>query len=190
MVDLNLDDPIAVLIAAAGAFQQSGIDALVYGGMALAMYGEPRETRDADLAVASVSIERARNALMTTGLTTVVAFSGTTFGGLSISRLTLVGGGKLNMVDLVTPRSDRFANAMMQRPLRGTLEGQDLSVVSPEDFVLLKVLSTRDKDLEDARTIIAGLRGRLDERLMRDEGALLAAEIPDHPVAARLLSVM
>ncbi|HEX7703734.1 MAG TPA: nucleotidyltransferase [Kofleriaceae bacterium] len=190
MADLNLDDPIAVLIAAAGAFQRSGIDALVYGGMALAMYGEPRETRDADLAVASVSVDAARDALMTTGLTTVIAFSGTTFGGLSISRLTLVGGGKLNMVDLIRPRSDRFANAMMQRPLRGALEGQDLSVVSPEDFVLLKVLSTRDKDLEDARTIIVALRGRLDERLIRDEAALLAAEIPDHAVAARLLSVL
>jgi hypothetical protein len=190
MADLNLDDPIAVLLAAAGAFQHHGIDALVYGGLALAMYGEPRETRDADLVVAGVSITAARDALMTTGLTTVIAFSGTTFGGLSISRLTLIGGGKLNMVDLITPRSARFANAIMQRALRGTLEGQELSVVCPEDFVLLKVLSTRDKDLEDARTVVAALRGRLDEQLIRDEAARLAAELPEHDVSGRLASTI
>ncbi len=189
-MDLNLDDPIAVLLAASGALQRSGIDALAYGGLALAMYGEPRETRDADLAVAGVSISAAHAALAQIGLTTVVAFAGTTFGGLSISRLTLVGDGKLNMVDLITPRSERYATAMMARPLRGTLEGQELGVVSPEDFVLLKVLSTRDKDLEDARTIVAALRGRLDERLMRNEAALLTVEISDHPVAQRFASVL
>jgi hypothetical protein len=182
---MNLDDPASLVIAAAGAFQRAGLEALVYGGMALAMYGEPRETRDADLAVAAVSIDDAQVALDTIGFTTVVAFRKVTFGGLSIGRLTLVGDGKLNMVDLVTPRSERFARLMMTRPLRGTLEGQELAVVSPEDFILMKVLSTRDRDLEDARTIIEALRGRLDEDLMRSEAALLAAEITDHDVAGR-----
>ncbi len=190
MVPLNLDDPIAVMLAASGALRRHGIDALVYGGLALAMYGEPRETRDADLAVAGLSTPAAHAALTAAGLTTILAFDGVTFGGLVVSRLTLVGDGKLNMVDLITPRSERFAKALMERPLRGTLEGQELGVVSPEDFVLLKVLSTRDKDLEDARTVIAALRGRLDERLMHDEAALLAAEIPEHPVAQRFASVM
>jgi hypothetical protein len=94
------------------------------------------------------------------------------------------------MVDLITPRSKRYAATLMQRPLRGTLEGQALRVVSPEDFILLKVLSTRDRDLEDARTIVAALRGRLDLALMDAEAALLADEIADHDIAARYRAVM
>ncbi|HUH00633.1 MAG TPA: hypothetical protein VML75_01485 [Kofleriaceae bacterium] len=48
-VDLN--DPIAVLLAAVEALRAAGLDGAVYGGLALAVYGEPRETRDADLVV-------------------------------------------------------------------------------------------------------------------------------------------
>lgn len=187
---LDLDDPTSVVLAAVAAFDAAGIDVLVYGGMALAMFGEPRETRDADLAVAGVSAQAGHDALAAIGLTTVIAFTEMRFGGVTMSRLTLVGDGKLNMVDLITPRSERYAAAVMQRPMRGTLDGQELRVVSPEDFIVLKVLSTRDRDLEDARTIVAALRDRLDNPLMDREVTLLAAEIPDHDVAGRYRSVM
>ena len=187
---LDLDDPAAVVLAAVAAFDAAGIEVLVYGGMALAMFGEPRETRDADLAVAGVTAEAGHDALAAIGLTTVITFSGIKFGGIKITRLTLVGDGKLNVVDLITPRSERYTKALMQRPLRGTLDGQDLRVVAPEDFILLKVLSTRDRDLEDARSIVAALRARLDVGLLDQEAALLATEIPDHDIAERYRTVM
>jgi hypothetical protein len=120
----------------------------------------------------------------------VPAFAGTRFGGLSITRLSLVGGGKLNTVDLVTPRSPRYAGALMRRPIRGALDGQELAIVAPEDFVLLKVLQTRDHDLEDARTVMTALAGRLDEQLLAHEAAALAAEITDHDVAGRYRAVI
>jgi len=109
---LDLDDPSAVALAVAAAFATAGLEAALYGGLALAVYGEPRETRDADLAVATVSVEAGRDALQAAGIQTVIAFSAVVFGGLSIGRLTLVGGGKLNTVDLVTPRSVRYARAL------------------------------------------------------------------------------
>jgi hypothetical protein len=187
---LDLDDPSAVALAVASAFAAAGLEAALYGGLALAVYGEPRETRDADLAVATVSVEAGRDALQAAGIQTVIAFSAVVFGGLSIGRLTLVGGGKLNTVDLVTPRSARYARAVGARCLRGNLDGQPLSVVAPEDFILLKTLSTRDKDLEDARTVIEALQGRLDLELMRTEAASLAAEILDHEIARRFETVL
>jgi hypothetical protein len=52
---LDLGDPVAVLLAAVEAFRAAGLDGAVYGGLALAAYGEPRETKDADLAVVGVS---------------------------------------------------------------------------------------------------------------------------------------
>lgn len=187
---IDLDDPIAVVLGAVAALDAAGIDALVYGGVALAMFGEPRETRDADLAVAGVTAESGHAALAAMGMTTVIAFSDVAFGGLAISRLTLVGGGKLNMVDLVTPRSERYARAVMARALIGTLEGQRLKVIAPEDFVVFKVLSTRERDLEDARTIVAALGDRLDVAMIASEVALLSVELPDHDITARHRAVV
>ena len=189
MIPIDLNDPISVTLAASGAFERAGLDGLVYGGIALAMYGEPRETRDADLAVASISASQAHQALLIIGVTVVVAFENIRFGGLTISRLSLLGGGKLNTVDLVTPLSPRYAASLVPRALRGTLEGQTLRVVSPEDFVLMKVLSTRERDLEDARTILIALHGRLDEALLDAEARLLAEELPHHDIAGRYRSV-
>lgn len=60
-----------------------------------------------------------------------------------------------------------------------------LRVVAPEDFVILKALATRDRDLEDARSVVEKLRGRLDETLMEHEIAALAAEITDHDTRGR-----
>lgn len=120
----------------------------------------------------------------------VVAFEDIRFGGCDLTRLSVVGGGPLNTVDLVKPRSARYAAAMLSRALRGSLRGQELRVTAPEDFVILKVLATRDRDLEDARSVVDKQRSRLDEPLMRDEVVRLAAEIADHDVAGRFALVM
>lgn len=189
-MQLDLDDPAAVALAVASAFAAARLDAVLYGGLALAVYGEPRETRDADLAVASVSVAVGREALERAGISCVVAFDMVRCGGLEIGQLSLVGGGKLNTVDLVTPRSQRFAAALLARALRGTLDGQPLDVIAPEDFVLLKVLSTRDKDLEDARTVLSALGDRLDHELLREERSLLTLEITDHDVSGRFAAVV
>jgi len=136
-VVIDLDDPIALLLATVTELTKAGLEHAVYGGLALAMYGEPRETKDADVAVAHVSLAAAQAALSRIGATVVPAFDSVPFGGLRISQLSL-GAGKLNTVDLVTPTSPGYA----ARVLRGRLEGQELRVVSPEDFVVLKILST------------------------------------------------
>ena len=187
---LNLDDPSEVALAAVAALERAGLQAALYGGLALAVYGEPRETKDADLAVATVTAAAGHAALKAAGIDGVIAFAAVRFGGLSIGRVSIIGGGKLNMIDLVTPLSPRYADRVMTRVIRGSLDGQELSVVAPEDFILLKVLSTREKDLEDARTVVDALAGRLDESLLRSECDLLVGEIADHDVRTRFATVM
>jgi hypothetical protein len=153
------------------------------------MYGEPRETRDADLAVASADPEVAREALNRIGVLVVTAFTEVKFGGCTISRLSLLGGGQLNTVDLVRPRSMRFGVAMMARVLRGELRGRELRVVSPEDFVILKVLATRERDLDDARSVVQKQRERLDHALLEAEVTRLTDEITDHDIRGRFETV-
>jgi hypothetical protein len=184
-VTIDLDDPIALILAASTAFDHAGMEAAAYGGLTLGMYGEVRETRDADLAVGGVDAEAVRRALDALGVTVVIAFVDIQFGGCTLTRLSLVGGGQLNTVDLVTPRSPRYARAMLTRSIRGQLRGQELRVVTPEDFLILKALATRDRDLEDARSVVEKQRHRLDHELMEREIIALADEITDHQVRTR-----
>src|SRR5215813_2531653 len=107
---VDLGDPVAVLLAAVEAFRAARIDCAVYGGLALAAYGEPRETKDADVAVVGVSGAEAEAALRAGGLDAKLAFERVEFGGNIISRVTLLGDAVtpgLNMVDMVEPRSSR-----------------------------------------------------------------------------------
>ena len=182
---IDLDDPIALMLVAATALERSGAECAAYGGLALGMYGEPRETRDADFAVTGVDLERARLALVDLGVEVVIAFASVPFGGCDVSRLTLVGGSQVNTVDLVIPRSSRFAGNVFRRAVTGSLRGQEIRATSPEDFVVLKVLATRERDLEAARSVIETQRTRLDHALIRMEIEQLIDEIPDHDVRGR-----
>jgi hypothetical protein len=61
-MSIDLNDPVAVLIAASQALERANIKAAAYGGLALAVYGQPRETKDADLAVAGLNLLEAESA--------------------------------------------------------------------------------------------------------------------------------
>lgn len=131
----DLDDPIALMLVAATALGRSGVESAAYGGLALGMYGEPRETRDADFVVTGVDLERARLALAGLGVDVVIAFRNVRFGGCDVSRLTLVGGGRANTVDLVAPRSSRFAANVQRRAVSGPRNVTGgLSVLSRRPF--------------------------------------------------------
>jgi hypothetical protein len=191
MSELDLRDPIAVLLRVASALRAGGVENAAYGGLALAVYGEPRETKDADLAIAGATSEESETALRSMGIQVVKAFDRVPFGGHTITRFTLVGtgGAGLNTADLVEPRSSRFAREALTRASEGTLRGEPIRVLAPEDFVLFKVLSTRERDLEDASTVLRALGSRLDDSLIATEAALLAAELTDVDVPGRLARV-
>ena len=190
MSDLpDLNDPIAVLLAALRAFRASSIGCATYGGLALAVFGAPRETKDADLAVAGADSKAALLALRTAGFDALQAFERVKYGGNLITRFTLLPQAEqtgLNTVDLVEPRSARYASLVLSRSLEGELRGERIRVVAPEDFVLMKVLSNRERDVEDATSVVSTLRGKLDLPVIEAEASLLARELPDHDVMGRL----
>jgi hypothetical protein len=183
----DLADPTTATLAIAEAFARAGLDAAVYGGLALAAYGEPRETRDADF-VASIEPETAIAALTAAGMEAVLAFASVRFGGNDVTRLTLLGaldGSGLNVLDLVAPRSASYRTRLLERALEGRIQGRTIRIVSPEDFVIVKVLSTRERDLEDAASVLRELGRRLDLALVEREIAFLADELTDFDVHAR-----
>ena len=190
-MQIDLRDPTAVLIATSQALEHAGFQAAAFGGLALAMYGEPRETKDADLAVAGLKVAEAEAALRLEGFNLIRAFEDVQFGGLLLSRLTLFGGkgGSLNAVDLVQPRSSQYAKDVQSRVLTATLRDKAVRVVAPEDFIMLKLLATRERDLEDAKTVMRSLRAQLDINLIETTFKTLSREISDYDFMTRWLSV-
>jgi hypothetical protein len=190
---VDLDDPTAVALLAAEALGRAGIEHALYGGLLLAAYGSARETRDADLAVAGASVEDAARSLEESGIRTAIAFERTRFGGLSVSRIALLGGtdaSGLNTLDLVEPRSIDYARRALARALGSTLRGQSIRLLTPEDFVVFKVLSTREQDLLDAASVLASLGAELDRDRIEAEVEALERAGLDHPLAERWRRVL
>jgi len=190
---MNLDDPTAVALLAAEALGRAGIEHALYGGPLLAAYGAARETRDADLAVAGASVADAARSLGMSGIHTAVAFERVRFGGLWVGRITLLGGADasgLNTLDLVEPCSIEYARRALTRALGSTLRSQPIRLLTPEDFVVFKVLSTRELDLDDARSVLASLGAELDRSQIESEVVTLQREEPDHPISERWRHVL
>ena len=185
MSSIDLNDPVAVLLAATSALKNSQLETAAYGGLALAVYGEARETKDADLAVAGIETQQAQAALRGQGFDGILTFDRMKFGGQFVSRLTLVDRGSTNTVDLVEARSRSYADRVLARAVVGELRGQTVQVVAPEDFVILKILATRDRDLEDAASVIRSVGTALDLKLVNDEIRSLSSEINDHDIEER-----
>lgn len=181
---MNLNDPVATALFAAQALERGGCRYALMGGLLMAAYGEPRETRDADIAVVDLTVERAREVLSGAGLACRIAIpdGGVTFGGLSVGRLSLLGGDEhtgLNVLDIVRTRSARYDAAAMARSVRVPLRDGEIQALSPEDFVIFKALATRDRDLDDAASVLRRSGDLLDLALVDREVELLSAEIPD-----------
>jgi hypothetical protein len=185
---VDLDDPTAVALAAVSALERADLAHALYGGLLLAAYGVARETRDADLAVAGANAALVARAIATDEVATTLAFERVRFGGLWVSRITLLAKGglaALNTVDLVEPRSPEYARRALGRSLGSTLRGQRLQLLSPEDFVVFKALSTREQDLIDAASVLRELGSELERASVEAELAGLAGTLADEPVAER-----
>jgi hypothetical protein len=63
-------------------------------------------------------------------------------------------------------------------------------VLSPEDFVLYKLLSTRDRDLSDALSVVRTISENLDLDWIEREANLLATELPELDVGERFQRLM
>ncbi|HQR08277.1 MAG TPA: hypothetical protein PLN21_15725 [Gemmatales bacterium] len=74
--------------------------------------------------------------------------------------------------------------SIMQRRRKGTLRDQSICVSSPEDIILLKLFSPRDKDQEDIRMLIQLRKERLDIAYIIDWSTRLGTANRWHSLAS------
>ena len=58
-------------------------------------------------------------------------------------------------------------------------------MLTPEDYLLFKVLSSRARDLSDGASVLNHLGAEIDRTYIETEVGLLSSEIPAHPVKQR-----
>ena len=143
------------------ALKLAGIESIVIGGLAVAIWGEPRTTRDVDLKV-----------LLTRGQADVLVSSlPAEYRRLSpepeetLRRIGLlfVEDPSGIRIDLLLGETEFDARAISRRRNIETMPEEALDVCSPEDLIIYKIISTRSRDHDDVPGIIRRQRSELDD---------------------------
>lgn len=141
----------AELEALTRGLDAAGIDYALCGGLALAVYGLPRATRDIDIMARRGDVDRIRQVVR--GLGFIVEALPMTFSSSdrTVIRFTKFGGNGPLMVDILIVE-DRPDAAWETRSLI-PFESGSISVVSRHGLVSLKLLAGRPQDLADIQRL-------------------------------------
>jgi hypothetical protein len=146
--------------------RQAGIDSMVVGGLAIAAWGEPRATKDADL---KVLLQREQAKQLLSVLTPEYELLSD-----EPEKMLLQLGFVFTRhpsgvrIDLLLAETGFDLQAMKRRRQIEPLPGISLTVCSPEDLIIYKMISTRARDQEDARGVIRLQAENLDHDYVED----------------------
>jgi predicted nucleotidyltransferase len=152
-----------------------GISYAVIGGIAVAVWGEPRATFDVDLvaltqseqgddlyaAIAAGSPFLSAPELLSLPPSTRILRAHLT--GRQAAETSVI------LVDFIF-LDPAFTRSVVDRRIRVQIEGVSIAVSSPEDLILIKLHAGRVKDIEDIKGILVHQRDFLD-RLYVDQWA-------------------
>ena len=169
----DVDDELRIFVR---LFEKLGLRYAVMGGIAVRAHGIPRPTQDVDF---TVSIERSflpklYDAARRLGYDVPQAFAAgwvDQVAGMPLVRVGRYIEGKSIDVDLFLAES-RFQQELLARAKPEQIDDLMVSIVTPEDLVLLKLLAHRPRDLADIGDIFF-VQGTLDEPYLKHWAAEL-----------------
>jgi hypothetical protein len=156
-------DLFAEVIALAGALEAAAIDYAICGGVALAIHGAPRATRDIDLLARQADLPRLREVVRACGFTIEALPMTFSSSGISIQRFTKVEpDGRTLMVDVLI--AEGALESAWQSRTRIAYEGAPapgaaLWVVSKAGLITLKLAAGRPQDIVDIQRLEEVSRG-------------------------------
>ena len=155
----------------AGA-RESGVKIVLMGGLAVSIYAAPRATFDIDgiIDLDEGSLEKFLDSVGKRGFKWDDTMPIKRIKGLPF--ITLLYPDKKIYIDLFLAKSGIHRSAL-KRSRSVKVEDVILHVISPEDLILIKLLSDRPRDTEDVRQILLENSGILDlEYLEKWAGSL------------------
>jgi len=143
--------------------QQEKINLMFIGGIAVSVWGNPRATYDIDI-VAQIEIEKIEDFLK--------IFYKNNFGynkkeplksiqNLQFITFTYPRKKSKIFIDFFIVRGNYFQEALKRKQIIKIFDLK-IPVISPEDLILYKLLSRRERDMEDIRDILTLQKGKID----------------------------
>ena len=153
------------------------IDYAVVGGIANAVWGEPRATLDVDV---TVSVENAKLdeaiASIVERFTSPVSDARSFVQQTRVLPLDTADGVRIDVIFALLP----FELDAIRRARKVPIAGRVVAIVTPEDLVIMKIISERPRDLADAEAIVRRRIAELDrdyvEPRVRELSTLLQRE--------------
>ena len=144
---MNLFDELMALVA---ELDGAGVEYALIGGLAVAVWGVPRATKDIDLLVLPDAIERAKEAAARRGF--VLSAGPIKFrDGVSIERVRRVRDGALLTVDFMLVNEGLTAAWASRLQLRAV--ERSLTVVSRDALMAMKLAAARPQDIADVEKL-------------------------------------
>jgi hypothetical protein len=151
-----MSDPKHVLVAALQTAEAGPFPYILYGGMAVALWGEPRYTEDVDI----VLFVRERDAHKFLRVASKKGFH--VEEDLAIQQLQVSGWARLPFGDRkslwhldLTLGDTPFDESALKRRVHVTLVGHKVWAATAEDLLIYKLIADREKDRLDIETIVA-----------------------------------
>lgn len=141
---LNLYEELRAL---ALAFDAAGVEFALCGGLALAVHGHPRATKDIDLVVPREQVPLAKGVARACGFVLSALPMKFSSSGIEIERVSKIVGADVLMLDLLIA-NDVLAPVWQSR-LRMPWGAGELPVVSREGLISMKLAAGRPQDLAD-----------------------------------------
>jgi len=160
----------AALVEVTSFLDRLGLPHMLIGGLAVAMWGEPRATLDVDLSVwaAPEDFDRTVNEIAASFRCAPDALA---FARRSrVLPILTVSGIRVDIVFASLPEERVF----LARAKKKLVGGAEVRVAAVEDLVYMKLASERPKDRDDARRLIRRFRAVLDASGLQPRLAELA----------------
>ena len=125
---------------------KAGVEYALVGGLAVAVWGAPRATKDIDLLLRSDALERAMGAAARRGAD-VRAIPITFRDGMQLQRVTRADGTALLTIDFILV-NDNLETTWSSRQQLET-SGRRLWVISRDALIAMKALAARPQDIGD-----------------------------------------
>jgi predicted nucleotidyltransferase len=164
------------------ALTAAGIEHMVIGGMANIAWGSPRTTRDVDFTVAAER-EDARDILAVLGHQ-VRSVTETLDACLDNGVLPFIHRSGIH-VDLILSRHP-YAQLAIDRAVAFQIENTPVKFCTPEDLILHKIISDREKDLSDVADLLRRRRDTLDRSYLEPRVRELALLLERPEIEERL----
>lgn len=142
-----------LIVSIAGTFKENQIPYIILGGQAVLLYGEPRLTKDIDITI-GLNIDAADMIVRILEKIGIIPIPKDFHQFVKKTMvLPLINKESEIRIDIIFSFSD-FEKLAIKRANIIRIENTDVNYVSLEDLIIFKVLSGRERDLEDVRLIL------------------------------------